>query len=100
MAVRISGNDFTVTGTRASLSSLLGLTEKRHFSVLTLRADPSNTGIVYGGDGTVTVAANRQFFLQPGEAISFDLKSAWTDTDQVYLIASSPGDRIFEVDLS
>lgn len=99
MAARIDGGDFTVSGTPTSLTSLLGLSVKRHFSILTVRSDPANAGLIYGGNSDVTVGANRLFMLQPGEGISFDLNHAWTDTDQMFLVATSPGDRVYEVDV-
>lgn len=94
MAVGMIGEEFAVTGTAQSLTTLLNLPQSIHFQTLALRANVSNLGIVWGGASDVTTGAHRRFFLRPGDALTIDINVGFCSTGQWYFVAASPGDII------
>jgi hypothetical protein len=89
VAARFEGTEFTVTGTAATLTSLLGYTAKLHFSHIAIRADITNAASVFIGKSNVTTATNRCGFIRAGEAFEIALEGMWTDTDQIFLVGTA-----------
>jgi hypothetical protein len=95
MAVRLRASEFTVTGTAQKLTTILGLPEQQFYSTLAVRANFNNAGDIWIGDSAaLTVAANRGGYLHPDDALTIDLKDGRSSTDNIWFIASSPGDTL------
>lgn len=90
MAVQVVGTEYTVTGTAASVSSILGVSGAGRFiSHMTFRALDTNVGNVFLGKSDVTTTTNRLVFLKPGESFSFGLEGPYTNLDDWYVIGTA-----------
>lgn len=82
------GGPVTVGVTASNLTTLLGLDTKLHFSGASIRANKSNTQIIWVGQDGVTVGSGEMGFIDAGEAII--ISEEYLNTDQLYFVASSP----------
>lgn len=95
MGARIFGGKVTVTTTPTQLSVLLGLptpvagTTRNWFSVLTARADPTNTETIWVGRSNVTAATNQHGFIRASESLSISLDSQLGGLDDLYAVVGS-----------
>lgn len=100
MAGEIFGDPITVTGTPTSLSSLLGLSPGRWFAELTIRAAQANAGTIWVGRSNLTATTHQLGYIDKREAIDASLTQAFFRTDDLFLVASSPGDIAYVMGVS
>lgn len=89
MGVAVGGGKISVTGTAQNLTTLLGLPSAVFISGFQIRADITNTDIIWVGKANVTATTDQLGFIQAGEALSQDTIRGFHKTDEVYLIATS-----------
>lgn len=94
MGATVFGDKVSVTGTATSLTTLLGLTERKYLGEVAIRAATANGGTVYFGKSNLTTSTHQLGFLVAGDAISVSITNALASTDEFYLIASVPGDIV------
>lgn len=98
MAVPFFGNGpITVTGTAQSLTQLLGLSQQAAFGHGSIRAGVANVGTIFFGKANLTAGANQLGYLLLKEAFDVALEGVYTNTNELYLIASNPGDTVYIV---
>ena len=76
----------------SGLSSLGGARE--FFSEGVLRADSTNTGVIWIGKSNVTTAANQMGFLRAGDALTINI-NVFLSTDELYLAATVATDKVY-----
>jgi hypothetical protein len=88
MGAEFFGKPLAVTNTAQSLTTLLGLAQKKYVANLALRAATGNSDLVWFGKSNVTPTTNQLGYLQASEGLALDL-SAFASTDELYLVAAS-----------
>jgi hypothetical protein len=92
MSAIFDGIEYTVTGTAANLTSIIG-TGRKFLSIIALRAGAANVGTVYIGKSNVTTAANRLGYLEAKESIAVDMTKSYYSSDDIYIVGT-PGDLL------
>lgn len=100
MAGEIFGDPITITGTPSSLTSLLGLSAGKWFCDLTIRAAPANAGTIWVGRSNLTATTHQLGYIEKREAIDASLQQTFFRTDDLFLVASSPGDVAYVLGVS
>lgn len=85
-----------ITGSAQNLTTLLGLGAKLAVQDLIIRAASGNAGRLWiGKNSGLTTLANQIAYLDAREAWGWNLSGQWLWTDDVWLIADTPGDDAF-----
>ncbi len=88
MGAALLGGPLTITSTAQKLTTLLGYAEKKFLANLLLRAAEGNSDAVWFGKSNVTPTTNQMGYIKASEGLAIDL-SAFTNTDELYLVAAS-----------
>jgi len=88
MASTLLGSEYTVTATATTLTTALGAPRK-FFSHCVFRAGSANAGTVYIGRSDVTATTNRLIFLAAGESFAVAIASAFSSTDDWFIIGTA-----------
>lgn len=100
MAGELFGDPITITGTPTSLSALLGLPAGKWFCELNIRAGSSNAGTIWVGKSNLTATTHQLGYIDKREAMDVSLHQAFFRVDDIFLVASSPGDIAYVIGVS
>ncbi len=90
MAARFKPKPYTFVSTAAvNLQTIIASTNDDYVGSLVIRTAKANVGDVFWGDGSV-----RGGYLQPAEAVSFDLVGKFVATKDIYLEGTT-GDIVY-----
>lgn len=96
MAASLGGGPVNVTGTAQRLTSLLSLPTRVAIQDISIRAATANAGRIWiGSSASLTTTTNQIGFIDAGEAWGWHVVGQWLWTDDLWLIATVPGDDAY-----
>lgn len=97
MGARFFGGKITVPTTADHLANLLADAPKGRtvFGSLAIRADRTNTDLIWRGGSDLTPTANQRGFIDAMEVYSVTLISGQAQLDSIWIVSATPNQKCY-----